>query len=254
VADTRLGSGKTGAFGAPSLTAASPARDFPLAASGCPVPAAQAYALNITVAPRGSLGYLSAWAAGRARPLVSTLNSWDGRVLANAAIVPADANGAISVYTALAGNDSVDVLIDVNGYFAPPGAPSALLSNPISPCRAVDTRGGGLPQGFAGPSFQSGQARGFPLSQGTCSIPFSVQAYSLNATVVPTSPLYYLTLWPYGLPMPVVSTLNSFDGRIVANAAIVPASPPGAGVQAFAVMGVPGTMDLILDVNGFLAP
>jgi hypothetical protein len=47
-------------------------------------------------------------------PNVSTLNYY-GNVVANAAIVPAGANGAINVYV----NHSTDVLFDINGYFAP---------------------------------------------------------------------------------------------------------------------------------------
>jgi hypothetical protein len=33
--------------------------------------------------------------------------------------VPAGTNGAINVYTLTQGNSSTDVIIDVNGYFAP---------------------------------------------------------------------------------------------------------------------------------------
>jgi hypothetical protein len=47
--------------------------------------------------------------------VVSTLNAWDGLVRANAAIVPAGADGAISVYV----SDAADVFFDINGYFAP---------------------------------------------------------------------------------------------------------------------------------------
>jgi hypothetical protein len=53
--------------------------------------------------------------AGSARPIVSTLNSWDGTVAANAAIVPAGANGAIDVYV----TNPTHVILDINGYFAP---------------------------------------------------------------------------------------------------------------------------------------
>jgi len=42
------------------------------------------------------------------------LNSFDGRVVANAAIVPAGANGAISIYV----TDQAHVILDINGYFA----------------------------------------------------------------------------------------------------------------------------------------
>ncbi len=71
----------------------------------------------------------------------------------------------------------------------------------------------------------------------------------MNATVVPAGPLSYLTLWPSGAAQPFVSTLNSFAGLIVANAALVPSGTNG-GVSAF----VTNTTDLVLDINGYFAP
>jgi hypothetical protein len=67
------------------------------------------------VVPDGLLSYLTAWPTGSAQPFVSTLNSFDGSVVANAAIVPAGTDGAISVYV----TDRTHVIIDINGYFAP---------------------------------------------------------------------------------------------------------------------------------------
>ena len=51
---------------------------------------------------------------GSSRPVVSTLNSWDGSVVANAAIVPAGTNGAISVFV----TNQTHVILDTDGYFA----------------------------------------------------------------------------------------------------------------------------------------
>ena len=68
--------------------------------------------------------------------------------------------------------------------------------------------------------------------------------------VPPAPPLYYLTAWPGNVPtLPVVSTLNSFDGRIVANAAIIPASTDGS-IQIY----VSNPTDFFIDVNGYFAP
>jgi hypothetical protein len=69
----------------------------------------------VTVVPDGMLQYLTAWPTGSAQPFASTLNSWDGAVVANAAIVPAGAGGAISVYV----TNRTHVILDINGYFAP---------------------------------------------------------------------------------------------------------------------------------------
>ena len=77
------------------------ARDFPVLSSNCQMPSsAQAYSMNFTVVPVAgqALGYLTVWPAGRLQPLVSTLNNPTATIVANAAIVPAGAGGAIAVY------------------------------------------------------------------------------------------------------------------------------------------------------------
>src|SRR5262249_19681264 len=112
LADTR---NAPGPFGGPVM-AANSTRDFAIPTSSCGIPStALAYSLNVTVVPTtGTLGYLSIWPAGQARPLVSTLNSIDGRIKANAAIVGAGAGGAVSGYVV----NQAHVVLDINGYFA----------------------------------------------------------------------------------------------------------------------------------------
>ena len=75
------------------------------------------------------------WPAGQSQPLVSTLNSYDGRVKANAAIVPAGVNSAISVYA----YNTTDLVLDIDGYFAP-AEQLHLAFYPLPPCRVADTR------------------------------------------------------------------------------------------------------------------
>ena len=59
----------------------------------------------------------------------------------------------------------------------------------------------------------------------------SAASYSLNVTLVPQNhhPVCYLTIWPAGLAQPLISTMNSLDGRVKANAAIVPAGVSAGG-------------------------
>ena len=60
-------------------------------------------------------------------------------------------------------------------------------------------------------------------------IPATATAYSLERhRGAATARLGYLTIWPTGAAQPVVSTMNSLDGRIKANAAIVPGGYQGA--------------------------
>lgn len=244
VADTRPGSGFSGPFGSPTLAGDSE-RDFPVPWGACGIPpTARAYSLNITAVPSGPLGYLTVWPSGYSRPFVSTLNSLDGRIVANAAIIPAGASGAVKIYASA----SSDVIIDINGYFTAAGTEGALALYPLSPCRVADTRVASMPEGFGTPAMTLGAWRSFTVPWGPCSVPISAKAYSFNATVVPPNPLGFLTLWPSGSGMPMVSTLNALDGSIVANAAIVPAGASGA-VSAFASAAT----DLVLDINGYFA-
>ena len=243
IADTRTGQGFTGQFGPPSMTAGQ-TRSFTIPASSCNIPStAQAYSLNVTVVPAATLGYLTIWPTGETQPYVSTLNSLNGAILANAAIVPAGTAGAVSVYV----TDATDLIIDINGYFAPAAGSSALAFYPVTPCRVADTRN---PNGaFGGPSLPAGGTRSFTVPSSSCNIPTTAQAYSLNMTVVPPGPLTYLTTWPTGQTQPYVSTLNALQGQIAANAAIVPAGAGGA-ISVY----VSNASNVIVDINGYFAP
>jgi len=241
--DTR---GPSGQFGGPIMDG--PAiRDFPLPLSVCAPPAtSRAYSLNVTVVPdpaKQFLAWLTAWPTGQQRPGVSTLNSWTGKVVANAALVSAGTNESVSVFV----TDPTDVILDLNGYFALPGSAGALLFYPVVPCRIADTRGDAGP--FGGPEMESGEARAFEIPASRCNIPTNAAAYSLNVTVVPDGFLSYLTAWPTGSTMPNVSTLNSFDGEVVADAAIVPAGTNGS-IDIF----VTNDTQVILDIDGYFAP
>jgi hypothetical protein len=240
VADTRNANGP---FGGPSL-AGGATRSFNIPASSCGIPAnALAYSLNLTVVPFGMLGYLSVWPTGQSQPVVSTLNSLDGRLKANAAIVPSGSNGAISLYV----TDATHAIIDINGYFVASSGSQNLAFYPVTPCRVADTRN---PTGsFGGPSLAGGVPRTFPVPSSSCGIPASAQAYALNMTVVPTGMLGYLAAWPAGSSQPVVSTLNALTGEVTSNAAIVPAGVSGA-IATYAT----NTTDLIIDINGYFAP
>ncbi len=240
VADTR---NATGQFGGPTMQA-NQTRSFPVPQSPCDIPAtAEAYSLNFTVVPQGFLGYLSTWPTGQQQPNVSTLNSYAGSVVANAALVPAGTNEAISVFV----TNPTDVIADINGYFGQQGSAGALSFYPVTPCRGADTRNANGP--FGGPIMAAGETRSFAIPASACNIPTTAAAYSLNVTVVPEGALYYLSVWPTGVAQPQVSTLNSYDGSVLANAAIVPAGTNGA-IDLY----VTDATQVILDINGYFAP
>jgi hypothetical protein len=215
-------------------------RDFTVPQlGGCDIPAtAAAYSLNVTVAPPGPLGYLTIWPTGEAQPVTSLLNSPDGRTKANAAIVPAGDNGAVSVYV----SNTTNVILDIDGYFTAPGS-GTYQFYPLPPCRIVDTRSGN------GGILQAGVERDYTIPP-NCGVPSSATAYSFNVTVLPSAGgLDYLTVWPQGESQPVVSTLNDNTGTVVANAAIVPAG--SNNTTAFYAHN--NATNLLVDINGYFA-
>jgi len=147
-------------------------------------------------------------------------------------------------------SDDTDVIIDANGYFAPPGSPGALHFYSLTPCRVVDTRGGeGKSGAFGPPGLTPYAGRDFPVLGSACNIPSNAQAYSLNVTAVPQGQLDFLSVWPTGQGYPGVSTLNSPKGTVIANAAIIPAGTNG---NITVLAGNP--TDLIIDINVYFAP
>ncbi|MFZ0314695.1 MAG: choice-of-anchor tandem repeat GloVer-containing protein [Candidatus Korobacteraceae bacterium] len=207
---------------------------------GCNIPvSAAAYSLNVTVSPYGRLGYLTIWPDGEIQSYVSTMNSPDGRIKANAAIVPAG-NNAVSVYV----SDTTDVILDIAGYFASSSAQTYEFY-PLTPCRIVDTRDN-QDQGM----LQAGVERDYTIPP-NCAVPSSAVAYSFNVTVLPSpGGLDYLTVWPQGETQPTVSTLNDDTGTVVANAAIVPAGSE----NATAFYAHSNSTNLLLDIDGYFAP
>lgn len=134
-------------------------------------------------------------------------------------------------------------------------APAPIIAGPfrfvaVTPCRVMDTRDGTGKTGLFGPPFLAGNtSRDVPVPAGTCEIPANARGYSVNITVLPKRTLSFLTIWPSGQPRPLASTLNSFDGKIVSNAAVVPAGTLG-GVSIY----VTDDTDVFVDINGYLTP
>ena len=148
--------------------------------------------------------------------------------------MPAGTSGDVSIFV----SDTADVILDINGYFAPP-ATGGLSLYTVPPCRVIDTRSGrerSRERWWS--TWRAARAPRRRRRRDMC----------LNATVVPPGSLGYLTLWPDGEAQPYVSTLNALDGAITSNMAIVPTN--NGKIDAFAS----NPTNLILDLSSYFAP
>jgi len=97
----------------------------------------------------------------------------------------------------------------------------------LTPCRAFDSRidtDGATPLARGRHNFRL---------KGTCGIPATATAVTLNATIVSPNSSGWLVLWPTDVTEPFVSTLNFLANEpALANGAIVPVAVagPGSGV------------------------
>src|SRR5262249_11755224 len=128
------------------------------------------------------------------------------------------------------------LVVDINGYFGPPG-PGGLSFYTLPPCRVLDTRQPPIASAFSGEIDVNVVASG-------CGSTNAAGAYVLNATVLPSGRLGFLTPWPQAAAQPFVATLNASDGAITNNMAIVPTN--NTRISAYATSNT----HLILDIFG----
>ncbi len=241
--DSRLGPGASLAFQVTGV----------VGPQGQSVPAgAQAVALNVT-AVSGSTGtYLTAYPTGAGVPTASTLNVVAGAIQANLVVVALGSGGQVSIYNSLG---SIDVVVDVEGYFAaPPGSTATPgLFHPLAPIRMCDTRSGTATE-CSGSPLGPGQWTRVDLA-GAGSVPAdgTAAAVAMNLTAVEGSRGTFLSVVPPSpsdqcpAGAPAFSNLNVDASTNLPNRVIVPLGPN----QDVCVYNSEGTINFILDVNGW---
>jgi uncharacterized repeat protein (TIGR01451 family) len=119
--------------------------------------------------------------------------------------------------------------------------PGALGFYTVEPCRVVDTRSNGG-------AIAAGETRTVVVA-GSCHIPPTARAVSLNLTVTQPSAQGNIRLFPAGAAVPTTSSINYRPGETRANNAVVALSASG-GLSALCSQAS-GSSHMILDVNGY---
>jgi len=146
----------------------------------------------------------------------------------------------LHLQNSIAGIDSLPTVVAV----APETAKSFYT---VTPCRVLDTRqthalASGSPLTFA--------AAG--ISAFACGIPATAKALSVNLTAVAPTGSGFISLFPGNYPTPAISTINFSSGQTRTNNAIMPLSSDGGGtLAAQSFVANNGTVQLIVDVNGY---
>ena len=223
LADTRLTSGYTRLDG---LTMQIPTRGI------CGIPSnATSLALTLTVDRPQAAGFLTAWPADQARPLVSNLNFNAGQIRANSSITRVDASGAFRVFTSA----TSQVVVDVVGAFVPASSSTGGRFVARPPTRLFDSRNGA--------TLAPGTNVTVPIPAG---VPGDSVALALNVTVTESTGAGFVTEYPAGRQMPTSSILNVDQANQTrAAAGIFPVS--GSGVALF----LSGGGHIVVDLLGY---
>jgi hypothetical protein len=223
-----------------------------------PIPnTAVAVVLNVTEVDDSTASLLTVYPAGTPKPNASNLNFNAGTITPNLVTVTLGQGGAVVIYNALG---TVNVLADVEGYFAPPASPtSAGEFHPINPVRVCDTRSTTL--GTSACKTHGPVIGGTPMlvtitTGGQIPGNGSAAAAVLNLTAVVGTAGTYLTVFPTAsngtCGAPTVSTLNVPANAVEANRVMVALGPGPSGPHtAVCVFSAVGKINVVLDANGW---
>ena len=226
-----------------------------------PVPlAATAVVVNVTEVNSSAPSLLTVFPYGTARPNASNLNFPAHTVIANLVTVtltPFNGEGWIDIYNAVG---SVNVLVDVEGYFTPDSASDVQgLLHPISPVRVCDTRKGS-PTPFCSSRGSVGPGRAMVInfaSVGGVPGDGSAEAAVVNLTGVAGTAATYLSLFPTnssgGCTVTGTSTVNLAAGAVQANRVIVALGPASTGGphDSSCVFNSAGSINVLVDADGW---
>jgi hypothetical protein len=210
-------------------------------------PQVTAVALNVTVTGPTAAGYVGVWAGAASQPpRTSALNYAAGQTVANMAITQtaSDTNNgdpSFSVGNFSAG--SVNLIVDVVGFYTPLAGGGGSVFKAITATRVVDTRiGKGLPHPLS--AGQSGAVATSAVFGDADTV-----AMVATATGLDDPSGTYLSVYAGDATVPVTSSLN-LAAREVRSNMVMPGLSASSS-RSFAQYNRAGTLDTLVDVVGY---
>ncbi|MBK8468863.1 MAG: hypothetical protein WAR57_13125 [Candidatus Phosphoribacter sp.] len=228
-------------FGGSGVVAAGTSKNARVAGGTTGVPAtATAVEIQVEAVDPAAAGFLTVWAAGAARPVVSNV-LYGGSTTVTSAIAPVGAGGEISIFT----NVTTQLGVDIAGYYDG-GAGGKFV--PVAATRIYDTRVS--PQASLGSNeVRTIKVAGLTTPAGVTPIPPSATSVVFAATAVNNQSPGYQTFWPGTASQPLAAMLlpdrpNALTDNLVVS---------GLGNGNLAMFNFTQPTDLVIDVNGYYA-
>jgi hypothetical protein len=261
VCDTRIGAGiganqcNSNGTASHPIVAGAPLT-FNIGGGTSPVPGTTdvtAVVFNLTAIAPTAQTFVKAYAGGTLAPNASNVNLNEGQVVPNRVIVPVTCNGTDCTVTIANSVGSVNVAVDVDGWFSTSGPTHAVFSG-LLPTRLCDTRiSSSLSPGCTEGTVGSGHVLninvtgigGLPV----LGSPASPVAVVINVTAVSASTPTFVSVYPgpAANTRPSASDLNISSGLATTNLVVVEVGPDGT-IDLFNDLG---NVNLIVDVLGY---
>ena len=202
----------------------------------------------LSVAPAGTNHTCPASA-----PTFSNVNPAAGTALPNRVLSKLGPNQDVCIFSAAG---SINVIVDVNGWFGSSTAPAGVLFYSIPPTRVCDTRVAScsVPPGPLG---LTGNESDPVAIAGTSAVPAdnlhstAPVAVVANVTGIAGTATTFFTLYPSDATKPEASDLNPAVGQVIANLAIVQIATTGTNEGDVSLYNAAGDINAILDVAGW---
>ncbi|HYC88741.1 MAG TPA: hypothetical protein VEO54_05985 [Thermoanaerobaculia bacterium] len=218
---------------------------------GCGVPAvSNELPLEVTAALDATIAASNGVFANSTQNFASVADAGAGATytwgITNGTITAGQGTRSIAYTAGASGTVALTVTVSRNGCAPSGNASVAIQPRPanatmlytVTPCRAVDTRGGA--------AVANGETRDFPLA-GVCGIPADAKAVVANVTAVGPLTDGWLALWPAGTTWGGTSTMSYRSGRTRANNTILPLPDNGS----VSLLNSGGPQHVLVDVTGY---